>query len=98
MVYMKQLIVEDVLLGQDRPVYDWVRHEEAWHTIDLRRFGGDNWYFTSWSVLTTGRGDWCAYEYTNGGSSSVPVPVIEIQSVLRDPCVLNGTCPERYPQ
>jgi hypothetical protein len=80
-----------------RPRYDWVHHEEAWHTIDLRRFGGDNWYFTSWSVVTTGRGDWCAYEYTNGGGTSVPVPVIEIQSVLRDPCVLNGTCPEGYP-
>jgi hypothetical protein len=24
------------------------------------------------------------------------VPVIEIQSVLRDPCMVDGTCPEAY--
>jgi hypothetical protein len=81
----------------DDPVYDWVTHEEGWHTFDLRDFGGSTWYYTSWAVITTGEGPWCAYEYADPNpGDTVRVPVIEIQVPLRDPCVIDGTCPPGY--
>ena len=79
------------------PKYDWVKHEEGWYPIDLRPFGNGTWYYTSWQVCSGGAGPWCAFEYGNCGRA-VPMPVIEAQSVLRDPCVLNGTCSPGYPR
>ncbi|MBN1177681.1 MAG: hypothetical protein JXD18_00595, partial [Anaerolineae bacterium] len=39
-------------------------------------------------------GPWCAFEYADPNpGSTVRVPVIEVQSVLRDPCEVYGTCP-----
>lgn len=74
--------------------YDWVHHFDGWHTIDLREYGGPTWYYTSWAVVTTGAGAWCAWEYADPNpGDTVRVPVIEVQSVLRDPCVLDNSCP-----
>jgi hypothetical protein len=77
------------------PVYEWVEHvEPEWETLDLRQFGNGTWYYTSWAVVTTGAGPWCNWEYADPDpGDAVRVPVIEAQSVLRDPCVRNGTCP-----
>jgi len=73
--------------------YTWVAHEEGWHPLDLRQFGNPTWYYTSWAVITTGEGPWCAYEYADPNpGDTVRVPVIEVQSVLRDPCVLTDSC------
>ena len=81
------------------PVYDWVEHEDGWHTLDIREHGGSTWYYTSWSVITTGAGPWCAWEYGDPNpGDTVRVPVIEVQSVLRDPCVVDGSCPPGYPR
>ena len=74
------------------PEYGWVDHFDGWHLIDLRAYGEGTWYRTSWSVVTTGSYAGCEYEYSSGGNS-VRIPVIEVQSVLRDPCHLDGTCP-----
>jgi hypothetical protein len=74
--------------------YDWVHHFNGWNLVDLRNHGEGTWYRTSYSVYTTGRYEGCAYEYRDPNpGTSVRVPVIEIQSVIRDPCVLDGTCP-----
>jgi hypothetical protein len=63
-----------------------------------RWYGDSDWYYTSWSVITTGRGDWCAWEYADPNpGTTVRVLVSEAQPVLRDLCVLDGTCPEGYP-
>ena len=77
------------------PVYDWVQHEQGWAGIDLRRWLGQ-WYYEQWQVCSGGAGPWCAFEYGTCGGA-VPVPVIEVQSVLRDPCILDGSCPPGYP-
>jgi len=80
------------------PVYDWVHHSEGWYPIDLREYGSATWYYTSWAVITTGEGPWCEYEYADPNpSDTVRVPVIEVQSVLRDPCILDDSCPPGYP-
>jgi len=80
------------------PEYDWVHHFEGWNPIDLREFGNSTWYHTSWAVITTGSGPWCAWEYADPNpGDTVRVPVIEIQSVLRDPCVIDDSCPPGYP-
>jgi hypothetical protein len=81
-----------------RPTYDWVRHFDGWHTFDLRRYGSATWYYTSWAVITTGAAPWCAYEYGDPNpGDTVRVPVVEIQSVLQDPCVIDGSCLPRHP-
>jgi hypothetical protein len=70
-----------------------------WETLDLRQFGNGTWYYTSWSVVTTGAGPWCNWEYADPDpGDTVRVPVIEAQSVLRDPCVRDGTCPPWHPR
>ena len=79
------------------PEYGWVEQVEGWHPIDLRLHGSPTWYYTSYAVITTGAGPWCAYEYADPNpGDTVRVPVIEVQSVLRDPCVVDGTCPPGY--
>ncbi|HEC36221.1 MAG TPA: hypothetical protein ENI39_06780 [Anaerolineae bacterium] len=80
------------------PTYDWVHHFEGWHPIDLRDFGSSTWYYTSFAVITTGAGPWCEWEYADPNpGDTVRVPVIEVQSVLRDPCVIDDSCPPGYP-
>jgi hypothetical protein len=80
------------------PVYDWVEHFDGWHAIDLRDFGSATWHYTSFAVITTGEGPWCAYEYADPNpGDTVRVPVIEVQSVLSDPCIIDGSCPPGYP-
>jgi hypothetical protein len=75
------------------PIYDWAHHESAWSPIDLRNHGGKDWFFTSWTVITTGRGRWCNYEYSDPKPDvTVRVPVLEVQSVLVDPCSIEGGC------
>ncbi len=74
------------------PRYEWVRHEMGWQPVDLRRFGSSTWYYEQWAVCSGGSGPWCAFEYGTCGGA-VPVPVIEVQSVLRDPCVIDDSCP-----
>jgi hypothetical protein len=49
-------------------------------------------------MITTGAGPWCAFEYADPTpGDTVRVPVIEVQSVLRDPCVIDDSCPQGYP-
>ncbi|HHS97683.1 MAG TPA: hypothetical protein ENK08_07260 [Chloroflexi bacterium] len=82
---------------QREVVYDWVHHFEGWYPIDLREYGNPTWYYTSYRVTTIGEGPWCPdHRYTHTGDA-VPVPVIEVQSVLRDPCVIDNSCPPGYP-
>jgi hypothetical protein len=82
----------------EESVYDWVEYEDGWHALDLRNLGYNTWYYTSWAVVTTGEGPWCNWEYGDPNpGDTVRVPVIEIQSVLRDPCVIDGSCPPGYP-
>jgi hypothetical protein len=46
-------------------------------------------------VRTTGSYAGCAFEYGDPSpGTSVRIPVIEVQSMIRDPCVMDGTCPE----
>ena len=78
------------------PVYAWVEHFDGWHTINLRAYSaGGSWYYEQRAVRTTGSGgELCEYEFSDPNpGDSVRIPVIEIQSVLRDPCVLDGSCP-----
>lgn len=76
------------------PRYDWVRYWEPWNVIDLRQYDEGTWYRTSWAVVTTARYEGCNYEYRDPSpGTAVRVPVIEVQSVLRDPCVLDNSCP-----
>ena len=82
-------------VGQAR--YDWVRHFEGWHPIDLRQWGGSEWYYLSYAVVTTGAGPWCAFEYGDPNpGDTVRIPVFEIQVVLMDPCVIDDSCPPGY--
>jgi len=76
------------------PEYGWVQHAVGWHPFDLRDYGSGTWAYTSWAVITSGAGPWCAFEYADPNpGDTVRVPVIEVQSVLRDPCVIDGSCP-----
>jgi hypothetical protein len=76
------------------PRYEWVYHFDGWHAIDLRGYGSPTWYYTSWAVVTTGAGAWCAFEYGDPNpGTTVRVPVIEIQVGLEDPCEVEGGCP-----
>jgi hypothetical protein len=79
--------------------YGWRHHDFAdkrWNLVDLRNYGKGTWYHTSHAVRTTGSYAGCAFEYGDPNpGNSVRIPVIEVQSVLRDPCHLDGTCPER---
>ena len=80
------------------PRYEWVHHLVGWYPIDLRRFGGRTWWYESWAVITTGSGEWCAYEYADPNpGGAVRVPVIEVQSIIVDPCRLDGTCGDLNP-
>jgi len=55
-------------------------------------------YDTSRAVITAGAGPWCAFEYADPNpGDTVRVPVIEVQSVPRDPCVIDDSCPPGYP-
>jgi hypothetical protein len=77
--------------------YDWVNHFDGWNLVDLRNYGESTWYRISYSVRTTGDYAGCIggeYGDPNPGDS-VRIPVIEVQSVLRDPCILDGTCPKK---
>jgi hypothetical protein len=60
-------------------VYEWVHHFDGWYTVDLTNWGEPNWYYTSYSVRSSGDG-------VNWGPvlDVVPVPVIEVQSVIQD--------------
>jgi hypothetical protein len=82
-------------IQDDVPRYEWVHHFDGWHAIDLRRWGSSpTWYYTSWAVVTTGAGPWCAFEYGDPNpGTTVRVPVIEIQVGLEDPCEAERSCP-----
>jgi hypothetical protein len=73
--------------------YEWVDHFDGWHVIDVSAYRPGPWYETSYSVYSGGEYPGCAFEYGAGTGTAVPVPVIEVQSVIRDACVLDGTCP-----
>jgi hypothetical protein len=80
------------------PRYGWVKHENGWNLLDLRSYGSGTWYYQSWSVVTTGAFAGCNFEYGDPNpGTTVRVPVVEVQSVLVDPCRVDGTCPEGYP-
>jgi hypothetical protein len=80
-------------------VYDWRKHnftDSRWNLVDLRNYDKTTWYYTSYSVRTTGSYAGCEFEYGDPNpGTSVRIPVIEVQSVLRDPCILDGTCPKK---
>jgi hypothetical protein len=76
------------------PQYEWVHTFVGWYPIDLREFDYPTWYYDSWKVIPQGRGgDWCpGHLYRGGVGTAVPVPVIEAQSIIVDPCRVDGTC------
>jgi hypothetical protein len=79
---------------------EWRHHYVGWYPIDLREFGEAHWYYTSYQVTPTGQGgDWCpGHTYVEGTGTAVPIPVIEAQSIIVDPCRLYGTCGDLNPQ
>jgi hypothetical protein len=79
---------------------EWRHHFVGWHPMDLREFGEAHWYYTSYLVTSMGRGgDWCpGHTYVDGTGTAVPIPVIEAQSIIVDPCRLYGTCGDLNPQ
>ncbi len=81
------------------PRYEWIHHFVGWYPIDLREYGESAWYATSFRVVTEGEGgDWCPGTlYTGGPGNAVPVPVIESQAIIVDPCRLNGACGDLNP-
>jgi hypothetical protein len=80
------------------PRFDWVHTFIGWYPVDLRQFGGAAWWYTEWAVVTTGTGPWCAYEYADPNpGETVRVPVIEVQSMIVEPCRLHGTCGDLNP-
>ena len=60
-------------------VYGWVHHSDGWYVIDLRNYGEPSWTFASQAVRSSGDG-------VRWGPvlDVVPVPVIEVQSVLSE--------------
>jgi hypothetical protein len=70
-------------------VYAWQMVNTDWTGIDLRQKGDP----TSYAVRTKARpgGIFNNLDYWDN-STSIWVPVIEVQSVLRDECVAAGTC------
>lgn len=79
---------------------EWRHHYVGWYPIDLREFGEAHWYYTSYKVTPTGQGgDWCpGHTYVESTGTVVPIPVIEAQSIIVDPCRLYGTCGDLNPQ
>jgi hypothetical protein len=79
---------------------EWRHHFVGWHAMDLRDFGAPYWYYTSYLVTSMGEGgDWCpGHIYVDGTGTAVPIPVIEAQSIIVDPCRLYGTCGDLNPQ
>ena len=63
----------------------------------MRSYGYDNWYVRSNAVITTGSYPGCEFEYADPNpGDTVRIPVIEIQSVGQDHCVIDNTCPPGY--
>lgn len=63
------------------PVYDWVLQDSGWYALDLRAYGYSDWYDTSYAVISGG--EFAGEEWwDDGAGDAVPVPVIEVQSVL----------------
>jgi hypothetical protein len=79
---------------------EWRHHSIGWYAIDLRDYGEAHWYYTSYLVTSMGEGgDWCTgHTYVDGTGTAVPIPVIEAQSIIVDPCRLYGTCGDLNPQ
>ncbi|MGD9101747.1 MAG: hypothetical protein PVF45_14795 [Anaerolineae bacterium] len=62
------------------PLYDWVEHDSEWYALDLRSYGYYDWFETSYSVISGG--EFGGQEWWSDVMDAVPVPVIEVQSVL----------------
>ncbi len=62
------------------PAYDWVLHDTDWYPLDLRDYGYPNWYDDSQMVI--GGGEFNGRDWWSGIGNAVPVPIIEVQSVL----------------
>jgi hypothetical protein len=54
----------------------------------MREFGYADWWYESWGVRAQGEGgSWCPnHTFTGGAGGAAPVPVIEVQSIIVDPC------------
>ena len=70
-------------------VYGWENNTTAWAGIDLTQIGRPTTY--DFRTRTTSGGVFKGREYVDD-PTGIWVPVIEIQSVLRDECVAAGTC------
>jgi len=78
--------------------YDWKYYSVDWYPIDLRDYGNAQWFYESWATVTTGAGEWCAWEYADPNpGDTVRISVIEVQSVIVDPCRLDGSCGDLNP-
>jgi len=84
-------------LGED--TYEWIHYFVGWNSLDLRLYGSPDWYYESFRVRTEGiAGNWCPnHIYVGGPGHAVPIPVIEVQSIIVDPCRLDGTCGDLNP-
>ncbi len=83
-------------IGEDK--VEWVRHFLGWDPVDLRDYGSPEWYYTSWKVVVnSGRTEWCAAGYSSDVRIAIPIPVIEVQSIIVDPCRLDGSCGDLNP-
>jgi len=60
--------------------YDWIEHDSGWYGIDLRSYGYPDWYETSYAVISGG--EFAGQDWWSGTMMSVPLPMIEVQSVL----------------
>lgn len=79
-------------IGQDH--YEWVHHFVGWDAYDLQALGrGDTWYHVSWKVKAKSCDtEWCPGGYRSGVGSAIPIPVIEVQSIIVGDCRLTGSC------
>ncbi len=68
-------------IGEDK--VEWVRHFLGWDPVDLRDYGSEEWYYTSWKVgVNSEKTGWCAAGYSSEVGTAVPIPVIEVQAVI----------------
>lgn len=72
-------------------IYKWHTYELGWTPVDARLSGYPNTYVAMTGVKSGGKFKNVIY-WDDGGPGGIRVPVVEVQSVLREPCVYDGSC------
>lgn len=72
-------------------IYKWHNYELGWTPVDARLSGYANTYVPMQGVKSGGKFKGQTY-WDTGGPGGIRIPVVEVQSVLREPCVYDGSC------